>query len=643
MKKLAITRYLVIFQFSILLFNVKTIHGREASFREENCFVRGFSWLKEKTHQLYKKAKIFRTDLPKGRLEYKAAQVNDTIAPHITEEQRTILLEALEQFQTLALNGAQGFEEPQELLMQLMTPQGRTRYAAEFALEEHKPFLSSEAGKTTLAQLLTNAPHKQNMMSYAQRQATQEKYSTDIVNVIQSYEQYLAQIIPLLKSQSHNPAIVQALEKLEHDPTLQEKNKRATELDQLLQEKLQDPELEKLLPLLQQKDEELQTKILKVAQAPGATEADIKQKAQEIMTEYEAFVAQYPPMQSYTTLVKERLELEQETQDYIQTLHTNTPELAEFIQLMQAQATAVDGYNECVEQLRGVPHLVAQLTNKRNKQIWCEHVRSWFTACIKALKENAHHDEHILHHEDEFKHQLSEFRQIARGWDDLKRYKFLKEHNEQHKETTAQYIEAEYKNLAQTKQDVIKETEKEIAKLLNIPEDTQAALSLLGIDDITTDELNTEHKSRIKKQYRKKSLQCHPDRHPNDPEANNKQAEISKAYEQLNNLLESNTNALTDEQKEQYRILQENIKHADTHLHNTKMQARQNLAALEDPLYEEEMLERDIENNELFQKRYPYALQKAQNLVKLKLFIAAHPKNQQDYLTFPERTVRDHT
>ena len=51
---------------------------------------------------------------------------------------------------------------------------------------------------------------------------------------------------------------------------------------------------------------------------------------------------------------------------------------------------------------------------------------------------------------------------------------------------------------------------------------------VLGIDKNATEE-------EIKKAYRKKAKECHPDLHPDDPDAQQKMNEVNEAYDMLKN------------------------------------------------------------------------------------------------------------
>ena len=67
---------------------------------------------------------------------------------------------------------------------------------------------------------------------------------------------------------------------------------------------------------------------------------------------------------------------------------------------------------------------------------------------------------------------------------------------------------------------------KESEKLDNSSKYYSEKLSLLGLSGKPNNE-------EIKKAFRKKLLEFHPDRNPNNPEANNKTIEIINAYEEL--------------------------------------------------------------------------------------------------------------
>ncbi len=610
MKNTSKTRLWALLQLSLALTGIHTdIHGRE----HENVFSRSWAWLKEQVPSIGQGLKRSRPKRPSKRLAYKAAHLNDLVGPSMSQEDKNIFIANIEQLRLLAQYGADGVPEAQYVLQALLlhgkqkvekSHQAAQLYAEQFAPEQHKTYLCSKNGTNTLALLLMQAPPIVPLMPYAATKHTETALTEQITTVAGKFERQLHQIQKQLTQHEQNPELAKAL---------QEKQKQIEVLDQLLEQKSQDPELQKVLPQIQQKDKELEAQLMHIMQNPGLTPAQKETKMQEILAEYEKFVAQYPAMQSYLELFKQRMQAGQNAQDYVKQLTAQHPDIIQFAQLAQAQQQAIDGLNECVTQLQSVPAAAKQLTDQCNIKLWCEKLQDWFAACKKALKEDAHPENHILHYEQDLKQYKGEWKALCKGWDTIEQYKELKIYNLKKGKWFAQY-EHQFEILEQTVDDIRQEANAEITKEFNIPGNVVDALDALSIYNISPKYLLKVHATIIKKAYRKKVLVLHPDKNDNE-NAQKEFIKIQTAYDQLNNLIDFNPNQLDEEKKELYNLYQDMKNNPKKYLRVKKRKAEAIIDSFEYPQEEEKRLEADILDDKTFMKYYPRALDNAKKHV----------------------------
>lgn len=486
MKNTSKTRLWALLSLSISLTGIHTdIHGRE----DENVFSRSWAWLKEQVPSIGQGLKRSRLKRPSKKLAYKAAQLNDLVATAMSQENKDIVIANIEQLRLLAQYGANGVPEAQYVLQALLlhgkqkaekSHQAAQLYAEQFAPEQHKTYLCSKNGTNTLALLLIQAPPIVPLVPYAATKYTETALTEQITTLAGKFERQLHQIQKQLTQHEQNPELVKALQKLENNEALQEKQKQIEELDQLLEQKSQDPELQKVLPLVQQKDKELEAQLIHVMQNPGLTTAQKEAKTQEILAEYEKFVAQYPAVQSYLDLFKQRIQAGQDAQEHVTQLTAQHSDIIQFAQLTQAQQQAIDGYNKCVTQLQSVPEAVKQLADQRNITLWCEKLQDWFAACKKALKEDDHPENHILHYEQDLKQYKGEWKALCNKWSELHEPIALQHEQLELSTQVPEYQEA-IENITQSQEEVKKRIALEVTYRYKLPLSVKQDCELLGI------------------------------------------------------------------------------------------------------------------------------------------------------------------
>ncbi|MGE0009916.1 MAG: DnaJ domain-containing protein [Candidatus Babeliales bacterium] len=599
------------------------LYGRET----EGFLARSLAWGSQLLDQFKTTRTKLRTEIPKQRLVYKAAQVNGAIGATLTRDERAMLIKNLQSFKALVEN-TQIHPEDIKIVKTIVMPeqpgklqkqyQGVTLYTAQFAQEVDKPFLESAQGKQSLCAVLMHAPPPQQLVSHAQRVNHEENMARKIFPKLKQWERFLIATRKKFNEQEKNPKMVAALQALENDTIIATHQEKIQELQVLLEKKTQDAELHKVLPLIKAKEKEVQKKLLVMAKNPNLTKTQKEALAENILAEYRQFISGYPASKEYVELAAQLITLTEEMQARIQQITQEHPEIMLYMQLLQDDERAVNGYTNAVAQMQNVGNAVQQAADKYNTTIWCKQLVAWIDACINALETNAQPEDHILAQEHEMRTQLADWHAVIRGHEDLEAYGYYRELNTRNNIAHEAYLKSEYARLNKTTNDIRKELEKKKADLLNMPTDIKEALATLEITDIDPSDFSAIHKSRLTKEYRKLSLKYHPDKNT-DLNAKEQQRKINEAYDKLQQLLEPDFNKLTKEQRDQYAELQEYLRSEEklaTFLEKEYEQAETNIQALHrnheeyhEVLEEyERRLERHVQNNRAFNRLFPREL-----------------------------------
>lgn len=638
------------------------LNGRE----NESFLARPIAWASSILEQFRTTRRKIHTEIPKERLAFQAAHINSAISPLITPEERAILIKNLGYFKQLIAN-AKDIEDARNIMISILLPEQRGKaqrpfegvalYTEKFSEEEDKSFFRSDKGKQSLQQLLMHAPSPRQNVSYAQRMQQQEYAASLLLKQLHQKQSLLSNSQKKLEQAQAHPKVIAALKYLENDPIINTHQKKLLELTELLEKKIEDPELQKILPLITSKDEEVAAKVTQLIQNPLVSPEQRQEQANALLAEYELFLEKYPIAKEFFTLQKETVILQQQTQQLVQEKAKKYPEIALYTKLLSIYMNAVEEYNALVTETQKVKLVVEQQISAHNTKIWCLQLDQWFNACIQALLANTQPENHILFHEHEMKAQEAEWHAIIEGHKDLGAYLFYKELNKHNREKFSDdYLETQYARLDKTVADIEQETLGKISQALNLPKNTEVALQALGINDIEEGALAASHRSLIKKQFYEASRATHPDKNSNEANkdttqrANTTQASINETYTQLTNLLayapETNRQVILHkacqeikeklennfsgalspdqlEEKQQYleqlkqyqeleRTVKEELAYKDRLLQMEYAEAQHNIDIIERPLEHERILERKIRENSAFKRIYSIALLKAQ-------------------------------